>query len=159
MSMVQCFVDVLPLRLREYAEALSVYIDKLASEVSTVHADMPRLRSIASKFEQAAGVVDDVAASLDNLAVPSEKELAQVNDRLAFLERRFLLDRPLPDRDEMYYRHAVYAPGLYTGYGASVLPGIRYAFTTNNTSLQSEQIQILYERIQDAIGFLCLPQS
>ena len=39
---------------------------------------------------------------------------------------RLLLDaRGLPERP--WYRHQVYAPGYYTGYGAKTLPAVREA--------------------------------
>jgi N-acetylated-alpha-linked acidic dipeptidase len=36
-----------------------------------------------------------------------------------------LLPAGLPGRD--WFKHQIYAPGLYTGYGAKTLPGIREA--------------------------------
>ncbi len=36
-----------------------------------------------------------------------------------------MLAKGLPGRD--WYRHEIYAPGMYTGYGAKTLPGIREA--------------------------------
>jgi N-acetylated-alpha-linked acidic dipeptidase len=35
------------------------------------------------------------------------------------------LQSGLPGRD--WYKHQLYAPGLYTGYGAKTLPGVREA--------------------------------
>ena len=35
------------------------------------------------------------------------------------------LPQGLPGRD--WYKHQLYAPGLYTGYGAKTLPGVREA--------------------------------
>ena len=40
-------------------------------------------------------------------------------------ERDLIEPAGLPDRP--WYRHVVYAPGLYTGYGVKTLPGIREA--------------------------------
>ena len=40
-------------------------------------------------------------------------------------ERDLIEPAGLPDRP--WYRHVIYAPGLYTGYGAKTLPGIREA--------------------------------
>jgi N-acetylated-alpha-linked acidic dipeptidase len=47
-----------------------------------------------------------------------------VNARLLATERA-LLGPGLPKRP--WYRHTVYAPGLYTGYGVKTLPGVREA--------------------------------
>ena len=43
-------------------------------------------------------------------------ELAKLNDSLAQVERAFLLEKGLPDRP--WFKHAIYAPGLTTGYAA-----------------------------------------
>ncbi len=41
------------------------------------------------------------------------------------IERGFLTDRGLPGRP--WFRHQLYAPGFYTGYGVKTLPGVREA--------------------------------
>jgi len=50
---------------------------------------------------------------------------ASVNALLATAERALLGEPGLPGRP--WYRHMVYAPGLYTGYGAKTLPAVREA--------------------------------
>ena len=49
----------------------------------------------------------------------------KLNDALAKVERAFLLEKGLPGRP--WFKHAVYAPGLTTGYAAWPLPAIRQA--------------------------------
>ena len=51
--------------------------------------------------------------------------LAKANEALYESERGLILSKGLPSRD--WYRHQIYAPGLYTGYGAKTLPGVREA--------------------------------
>ena len=46
-----------------------------------------------------------------------------VNRVLIQSERSLMDSQGLPGRS--WYRHRLYAPGLYTGYGAKTLPGIR----------------------------------
>ena len=46
-----------------------------------------------------------------------------VNARLIQSERQMLDSAGLPQRE--WYRHLVYAPGFYTGYGVKTLPGVR----------------------------------
>jgi N-acetylated-alpha-linked acidic dipeptidase len=50
---------------------------------------------------------------------------AQVNAALRGAEQALLGRDGLPGRP--WYRHLIYAPGLYTGYGAKTLPGVREA--------------------------------
>jgi N-acetylated-alpha-linked acidic dipeptidase len=46
-----------------------------------------------------------------------------VNARLIQAERQFIDDAGLPRRP--WYRHLLYAPGFYTGYGVKTMPGVR----------------------------------
>jgi N-acetylated-alpha-linked acidic dipeptidase len=51
--------------------------------------------------------------------------LRTVNARLIQSERQFIDERGLPRRP--WYRHLLYAPGYYTGYGVKTMPGVREA--------------------------------
>jgi N-acetylated-alpha-linked acidic dipeptidase len=57
-----------------------------------------------------------------NDGVNAEK-LAAVNAHLAQMERRLTSPDGLPRRS--WFKHLIYAPGFYTGYGVKTLPGIR----------------------------------
>jgi N-acetylated-alpha-linked acidic dipeptidase len=52
-----------------------------------------------------------------------EEALKVVNQLLYSSERRLGNDQGLPRRD--WFRHQIYAPGFYTGYGVKTLPQIR----------------------------------
>lgn len=68
---------------------------------------------------------DDAVTSL--LADPEQtaRVADAVNGILLPLERRLTSDDGLPRRP--WFRHQIYAPGYYTGYGVKTLPGIREA--------------------------------
>jgi len=55
----------------------------------------------------------------------SDKRLAALNQKLLEHERRLTDPAGLPRRP--WYRHLIYAPGVYTGYGPKTMPGIREA--------------------------------
>ncbi len=57
------------------------------------------------------------------------ERLAALNDRLVQIERRLTSPGGLPRRP--WFKHLVYAPGFYTGYGAKTLPGIREGIETD----------------------------
>ncbi|HET8797833.1 MAG TPA: M28 family metallopeptidase [Thermoanaerobaculia bacterium] len=57
------------------------------------------------------------------------------------LERALTRDEGLPIRP--WYRHHVYAPGYYTGYGVKTLPGVREAIEQKKWKEANEQIAIL----------------
>ena len=64
-----------------------------------------------------------------------------LNDALHRTERALIAERGLPGRD--WYRHQLYAPGLYTGYGAKTLPGVREAVEAGRWDEASEQVEVL----------------
>jgi len=51
--------------------------------------------------------------------------LAGLNQKLMESERRLTDDAGLPRRS--WYKHMIYAPGVYSGYGAKTMPGVREA--------------------------------
>jgi N-acetylated-alpha-linked acidic dipeptidase len=63
-----------------------------------------------------------------------------VNKMLYKAEQKLLLENGLPRRG--WYKHAIYAPGFYTGYGVKTLPGIREAIEQRNWKEAQEQIEI-----------------
>jgi len=63
-----------------------------------------------------------------------------VNQALYRAEQQLLSDNGLPRRS--WYRHVIYAPGFYTGYGVKTLPGIREAIEQRNWKEAQEQIGI-----------------
>jgi N-acetylated-alpha-linked acidic dipeptidase len=59
------------------------------------------------------------------LASAPTTSLASVNAKLIQAERALLADAGLPTRP--WYKHLLYAPGLYTGYGVKTMPAAREA--------------------------------
>ncbi len=53
-----------------------------------------------------------------------------INKKLYRAEQQMLTEKGLPRRG--WYRHSIYAPGFYTGYGVKTLPGIREALEQRN---------------------------
>jgi N-acetylated-alpha-linked acidic dipeptidase len=54
-----------------------------------------------------------------------QTRMAALNARLIQSERQFIDESGLPRRP--WYRHLLYAPGYYTGYGVKTIPGVREA--------------------------------
>ena len=63
-----------------------------------------------------------------------------LNKKLYQAEQSLLTKEGLPRRS--WYRHAIYAPGFYTGYGVKTLPGVREAIEQRNWKEAQEQIEI-----------------
>ena len=62
-----------------------------------------------------------------------------VNAKLIESERRLTDSAGLPGRP--WYRHMIYAPGFYTGYGVKTIPGVREAIEQKRWQEADEQIQ------------------
>jgi N-acetylated-alpha-linked acidic dipeptidase len=76
----------------------------------------------------------------------------QLNALLKNVERSMLLDAGLPRRS--WYKHLLYAPGFYTGYGVKTLPGVREAIEGRNWVEAEQQITVAAEmmgRVADQI--------
>jgi N-acetylated-alpha-linked acidic dipeptidase len=66
---------------------------------------------------------------------------AAVNAILKDMERALTKEHGLPKRP--WYKHHIYAPGFYTGYGVKTLPGVREAIEQGEFNDVEEQINIL----------------
>jgi N-acetylated-alpha-linked acidic dipeptidase len=102
--------------------------------------DFAGLRSAAEQFAKAGA---DARARGDSLlaSTASPQDLAALNRRLMMAERDLIEPAGLPDRP--WYRHVIYAPGLYTGYGVKTIPGVREAVDAGNYTRAAEQAAIV----------------
>jgi N-acetylated-alpha-linked acidic dipeptidase len=67
-------------------------------------------------------------------------------------ERALLLPEGLPNRP--WYRHAIYAPGQYTGYAAVVIPGVNEAIDAGDLDRTRAQLTSLAAALQRAASVL-----
>ena len=82
--------------------------------------------------------------SATNLHADKQKEL---NEILFKAERSLINEKGLPRRS--WYKHQIYAPGYYTGYGVKTLPGIREAIEQRNWKEAQENIEIVSKTIEN----------
>ncbi len=76
--------------------------------------------------------------------------LARLNQLLFQAEQKLLSTNGLPRRP--WYKHTMYAPGYYTGYGVKTLPGIREAIEQHSWTEAQDQIEIAAKAIQNYAG-------
>lgn len=79
--------------------------------------------------------------------VSNVKNKAAVNAILKDMERALTKEHGLPKRP--WYKHHIYAPGFYTGYGVKTLPGVREAIEQGEFNDVEEQINILSSVINE----------
>jgi N-acetylated-alpha-linked acidic dipeptidase len=88
-------------------------------------------------------------------AVARLKEAVQStrpSDAMLMKAERALLGPGLPRRT--WYRHTIYAPGFYTGYGVKTLPGVREAIEQRNWAEAEEQAKIVAEALDRLTSLL-----
>ena len=81
--------------------------------------------------------------------LPTDKQ-NQLNKILYKVERSLLQEKGLPRR--AWYKHQIYAPGYYTGYGVKTLPGIREGIEEKHWQEAQEHIEIVAKTIRTYIG-------
>ena len=79
----------------------------------------------------------DAFAEKDLNGLPEAKKTA-LNVLLMHAEQQLTSEDGLPRRG--WYRHQIYAPGFYTGYGVKTLPGVREAIEQENWGEAQQQI-------------------
>lgn len=96
-------------------------------------------------------ISSDSLAKIYHQKVKSGSVDNDFNQRLYQAEQH-LLGSGLPLRP--WYRHVIYAPGFYTGYGVKTVPGVREAIEQKKWKLAQEQIGITAKVINDFAEYL-----
>ncbi|MFN2400167.1 MAG: transferrin receptor-like dimerization domain-containing protein [Gemmatimonadaceae bacterium] len=135
---------VLPFEFTAVARTYRKYVEEIekaarkndttkALDLSPVKKSLDRLQQAAEKYEKAFAAVETASSS----KLRSRwKQLAAVNTALYQTEQALTDDKGLDGR--AWYKHLIYAPGFYTGYGVKTMPGIREA-VEDRPSLQVAQ--------------------
>ncbi len=97
------------------------------------------LQNAITKLEKSTTTFSDLYTARLNT------NMAQLNN-LLFQSERKLLGEGLPRRP--WYKHTIYAPGFYTGYGVKTLPGVREAIEQRNFVEAQQQIEIVAKTIE-----------
>jgi N-acetylated-alpha-linked acidic dipeptidase len=99
------------------------------------------LTRAADRYEQAF-----TKAQANGGAVLAKPAAQALNATLRQSERALTTTAGLPRRP--WYRHLIYAPGFYTGYGVKTLPGVREAIEQRHWKEADEQITIAAQALQ-----------
>ena len=95
------------------------------------------LDNAATALDSAAARFERAYAALPAATAPAAS-FAPVNALLRQGDQALLLLEGLPKRS--WYRHSLYAPGFYTGYGVKTMPGVREAIEEKNWQLADAEI-------------------
>jgi len=103
--------------------------------------DFSALQNSLVNLERSATALSDRIVK-GNIALTSLKAL---NEALYQAEQSLLTTAGLPRRP--WYKHTIYAPGFYTGYGVKTMPGVREAIEQRDWKEAQDQIEIAAKAI------------
>lgn len=164
--------DVLPFEFGQWQETVSGYLDEVIKETEKMRGDIEKHNTMVDKnvFELAADPrkpflkpkkkepipyldfsplqnelvsLKTTIAKFNTLDISklSVEEKRGLNSKLMLAEHVLTSETGLPRRS--WYKHQIYAPGFYTGYGVKTLPGVREAIEQKDWKEAQEQISKL----------------
>jgi N-acetylated-alpha-linked acidic dipeptidase len=162
--------ELLPFDYESYGRQILEYVNEIETEATKAspaeakNVGFAGLKAAAEAFARAGANIRERGDALLNRAgaatsVPAGKTgsragdadrgmFADLNRRLMLAERDLVEPAGLPDRP--WFRHTIYAPGLYTGYGVKTIPGVREAVDAGNFTRAAEQARIVIRALERA---------
>ena len=164
--------DVLPFEFKQWHATVSDYLKEVMDETNSKRKAVEKHNTLVARnaFELAADPRKTFVKPKAKEAIPYldfsplQNSLAQLGQRIEELEAMSLeslpakkqeaLNKALQETEQVltensglprrpWFRHQLYAPGFYTGYGVKTLPGVREAIEQNNWKEAQEQIEKL----------------
>jgi N-acetylated-alpha-linked acidic dipeptidase len=130
--------DVLPYNYEEYGKEIAAYLDAARHRADNKFGD--RVLDFGAVNAAARHFLSAGAKILAKQKTPP-RDAARLNQSLRNTERALLLPQGLPHRP--WFRHAIYAPGEYTGYAAVVIPGVNEALDKGDSERARQQLAAL----------------
>ena len=109
--------------------------------------DFAPLQNAISKLQRSAHEYDRAASSLPSDALNASVREAALDQALMHIEQALTLPQGLPRRP--WFRHQIYAPGFYTGYGVKTIPGVREAIEQKQWNEANQQIEVVAKVIEN----------
>jgi N-acetylated-alpha-linked acidic dipeptidase len=141
--------EVLPYDYEEYGKEIAAYVDaakkRAEGKFGERALDFNAATAAARRFQTAGAKI------LMKQKTPP-RNTARLNQALRDAERSLLVPEGLPHRP--WYRHAIYAPGEYTGYAAVVIPGVNEALDKGDAERARQQLAVLTAALERAARVL-----
>ena len=113
---------------------------------SVPYIDFSSVLNALSHLEKAAASVEAAKKTAD------PKKIAAINAKIYSAEQQLLTPNGLPRRP--WFKHSLYAPGFYTGYGVKTVPGIREAIEQKNWIEVNEQMMEVSKSLERLAVYL-----
>ncbi len=121
--------DVLPFEFTNLADTVNRYEDDLQKLAARSNAPKPinfaSLKSAITTLTESAKRYEAALQKATAANFAAVKNVKALNELLYKSERKLTNEQGLPRRP--WFRHQLYAPGFYTGYGVKTIPGVREA--------------------------------
>jgi N-acetylated-alpha-linked acidic dipeptidase len=132
--------DILPFKYSSYASEVASYLGSLNTQQEKLYGDVvvsfAREMAQATAWQHAAADLETQTESMldANPSIPKAlaEKVAFINRRLLQQERDLTQAQGLPDRP--WFRHIIYAPGVYTRYAVQYLPALEDSLETGEWS-------------------------
>lgn len=175
--------DIIPLNFTQWHATVSNYLDEIIKETEAMRKAVGTHNKLIDQnaYELAADPTEEYKKPVKKDAVPfidfsslqnelvtlketidtfqemdtsklSKDAKNKLNKKLMLAEQMLTSDKGLPRRP--WFKHQIYAPGFYTGYGVKTLPGVREAVEQKNWKEAQEQIEILSTTFSNFNTFL-----
>ncbi|MGI8640445.1 MAG: M28 family metallopeptidase [Pyrinomonadaceae bacterium] len=169
--------DILPFEFTNFADTVSVYVKEITTLAETMREETKQMNQMISDgtlksaqdpkeifvmpkpkadvpflnfapLQNALAKLQDSGKNyqkaIANNPLLSQKSLDEI---LMKTERALINQTGLPRRD--WFKHQIYAPGFYTGYGVKTLPAVREAIEQRDWKEAGEQILIVAKIIEN----------
>jgi len=140
--------SVLPFEFGHFANTVNSYLEEIQKEAkgkgrtldfAALEKQIDTLKENGEKYDalltvaMQKGGVDDARANA-------------VNEALIKTERVLTRPEGLPNRE--WYKHQIYAPGFYTGYGVKTVPGVREAVDSKDWPLAQKEAAVVEQCLE-----------
>ena len=170
--------DVLPFEFTNFADTIGVYVKEITTLADQMREDTKTLNKMIADgtlkavqdptetfivpkpksevpflnfapLQNALNTLQESAKNYQQTAknIPSAAKQPQLDALLMKSERALLNNNGLPRRD--WFKHQIYAPGFYTGYGVKTIPSVREAIEQRDWKEANEQILVVSKTIEN----------
>ena len=133
-------------KVYEYAADPTEKLKTPTLEAEVPYIDFAPILNALTKLEKAAASVELLKTNTD------PTKLAAMNAKIYSAEQSLLTSEGLPRRP--WFKHSLYAPGFYTGYGVKTIPGVREAVEQKNWIETKEQIILVAAALDRLAAYL-----
>ena len=164
---------IIPFSATDYADALRNYALSVEDKASNQGLDdrsfsltrlkdaITRLRAASVELDGRAGELSDRLEKIQDRSWRQDRELQRqakvVNDLYKYLELQFLYEKGLDGRS--WFKHTVFAPGLWTGYAGATFPGLVESLEAANQTSFDRWQAIITGQVYEATSLLEIGKS